>query len=246
MTESAPLVLVPGMLCDDDLWSDIGEVASAPVIFASISRRSITEMAAEVLDSAPPRFLLGGLSLGAIVGFEIIRQAPERVLGFCAMSTNAGAPTDAQRESWLTMAARTDHGEFAAVVQDIIAPTMFRDPTPPAELRERFRRMAHRIGPDVFRAQLAAQATRIDSIPHLHKIVCPTIVLAAEDDTLCPPAFHRAIADAVPHARLEIIPDVGHLCTWESPTSVSAILRDWIITNNLDHPQPLETTCQPS
>jgi pimeloyl-ACP methyl ester carboxylesterase len=54
------------------------------------------------------------------------------------------------------------------------------------------------------------------------------VVLAGARDTLCPPAFHRAIADAVPGAALTLLPDAGHLLPWQEPQAVTAALRELV------------------
>ena len=40
--------------------------------------------------------------------------------------------------------------------------------------------------------------------------------------------MHEEIRDALPDARLDVIPDSGHLSTIEQPAAVSAALRDWL------------------
>jgi 3-oxoadipate enol-lactonase len=45
----------------------------------------------------------------------------------------------------------------------------------------------------------------------------PTLVLAGELDPLCGPAQARALAAALPHATVVIIPDAGHFLGVEAP-----------------------------
>jgi pimeloyl-ACP methyl ester carboxylesterase len=55
-----------------------------------------------------------------------------------------------------------------------------------------------------------------------------TVIIAAEKDMLTPPAHSRTIAECVPSARLEIIPDVGHMAMLERPSAVTEHLGDLI------------------
>ncbi len=121
-----PVILIPGMLCDEETWIDIAPALGAHSL-PPLTRPTIAGMADEVLDTAPNTFVLAGLSLGAIVGFEILRRAPHRVIGFCAISTNASAPTPHQLSAWRSHAARTVAGDFETIVREDIAPTMFAD-----------------------------------------------------------------------------------------------------------------------
>ncbi|UQS23972.1 alpha/beta hydrolase [Amycolatopsis thermalba] len=218
-----PVVLVPGMLCDADLWADVE--LPGPVVHAEITAPSIGGMAEQILAAVDGPFVLAGLSLGAIAGFEAARLAPGRLAGFCAISTNAGAPLPQQLGGWAEFGRRTGEGGFAEVVEQIL-PTMFADPDP--ALRQRFREMAHRVGPETFRAQLAAQATRRDGAAAIAGLSCPVLVLCGERDALCPPAFHHAIAAHAADATLRVLPAAGHLLTLEEPAAAATVLRDWL------------------
>ncbi len=220
----APVVLVPGMLCDADLWADLDVPGAVPV---AVTEPSIAGMAAEVLAAVDGPFVLVGLSLGAIVGFQVLRRAPQRVLAFCAMATNPGAPTPQQHTAWRDMSRRTAAGGFTEVVRQTL-PTMFADSAPPREHAERYLAMAHRVGPDVFTAQLAAQATRNDQRDTLRAASCPVLAVCGDRDALCPVDFHRAIVDAAPAGRLHVLPGAGHLVPIERSHDVTALLRSWL------------------
>jgi pimeloyl-ACP methyl ester carboxylesterase len=76
-----PIVLVPGLLCDEAVWEPqrAALAARAPVIIARHgSADSLQRMAAQVLEAAPPRFALAGHSMGGRVALEVLAQAPER------------------------------------------------------------------------------------------------------------------------------------------------------------------------
>ncbi|WP_340558790.1 alpha/beta fold hydrolase [Streptomyces sp. GSL17-111] len=53
----------------------------------------------------------------------------------------------------------------------------------------------------------------------------PALVAAGERDQLTPQPHSEAIAAALPGARLEILPDTGHLLMLERPEEVNALLR---------------------
>jgi len=91
-SDRAALVLIPGLACDGEVWSDtiadLAELADCHV--ADITQAlSIADMAEAVLASAPDRFALAGHSLGGYVSFEILRRAPERVTRLALIGTSA-------------------------------------------------------------------------------------------------------------------------------------------------------------
>ena len=51
----------------------------------------------------------------------------------------------------------------------------------------------------------------------LPQISAPTLVIGAEQDWICPPQFSRDIAQAIPNARLEIVPNSGHSIRADAP-----------------------------
>ncbi|UNS95562.1 alpha/beta hydrolase [Streptomyces tubbatahanensis] len=223
-----PSVLVPGMLCDAELWTEVEPALPGPVVHAQITAPSIADMAEEVLSSVEGEFVLVGLSLGAIVAFEVARRAPERLAGLCALSTNAQAPRPGQLAGWRQLAERAAAGEFESVLTDRILPTMYAAADPSEPLRERFLGMARRIGPDTFRAQLAAQATRTDAHAAVAALECPVLALCGARDALCPPSFHRDIAQRAAAGSLRVLADAGHLLPLERPGETAASLRRWL------------------
>lgn len=222
-----PLVVVPGMLCDTRLWDDVEFPQGHAVHHVPLRRDGVGALAQDVLSTVTGPFVLVGLSLGAIVGFEVLRRAPERVAGLCVMATNPGAPRPGQYTAWREMDEQIRAGRFSEVVERTL-PDMFPDRSPTPSAERRYRAMAHAVGATAARAQLAAQATRTDATGVLRTVRCPTAVLAGERDALCPPAFHRTIARTVPGAGLTLLPDAGHLVPWQRPDAVSSALRDLV------------------
>jgi pimeloyl-ACP methyl ester carboxylesterase len=232
-----PLVVVPGMLCDASLWHDVDFPEGHGVHHVPLRRADIGALAEDVLATVPGPFVLVGLSLGAIVGFEALRRSPGRIAGLCVMSTNAGAPRPEQFAAWQEMDELIAAGRFTEVVERTL-PDMFPDRCPAPGAAQRYRDMAHTVGATDARAQLAAQATRADAAGALRTARCPTVVLAGARDTLCPPAFHRAIADSVPGAELTLLPDAGHLLPWQRPDAVTAALHDLVTAATRTTPAP--------
>src|SRR5690606_28736324 len=56
-----------------------------------------------------------------------------------------------------------------------------------------------------------------DSRPLLGTITAPTLVMVGSDDYATPVAMSRELADGIPDARLEILPDTRHLSVIDNP-----------------------------
>ena len=62
----------------------------------------------------------------------------------------------------------------------------------------------------------------------LERIACPTLVMTGEDDPGNTPAMARAMAAAIPGARLAILPGLRHMALAESPAAVNEPLRAFL------------------
>lgn len=224
-----PLLLLPGMLCSGRLWADLPQRLHGLVDarHVPLTAPSIEAMADEVLAQPVERFALAGLSLGGIVALEVVRRAPHRVAGLALLSTNARAPRPDQYAGWDQLEGMVDEGRFDDVTAERLLPSLVH-PSRVQELGAEVVDMAREIGPDGFRAQLAAQRSREDYRGALGGISCPVTVVAAEADALCPPSTLAEIAALTPGSELRAVAGSGHLSPLERPGAVAAVLRDWL------------------
>ena len=124
---------------------------------------TVADAAESVLAAAPDRFALAGHSLGGIVALEVLRRAPHRVARLALLNSSARPPSDAQLEAWAQLRARTEDGEFAAVVAEQAATNVGEPAAGRPELVERWIDIAarRRAGRASLR-QLSMQASRRD------------------------------------------------------------------------------------
>ena len=77
-------------------------------------------------------------------------------------------------------------------------------------------------------AALAGMASRHDSTSALPGIAAPTLVVVGEHDAITPVDDARAMAQAIPHARLEVIPGAGHLSNLENPGAFNGVVAAFL------------------
>ncbi|WEK39739.1 MAG: alpha/beta fold hydrolase [Candidatus Brevundimonas colombiensis] len=226
-----PLVLIPGLACTAEMFAP--QVAAlSPVrpltVASTLEGDSMARMAAAILRDAPPRFALGGVSMGGYIALEIMRQAPERVERLALMSTTARPDAPEQTAQRQALIARAEDGQLEAIMREI-APRLLH-PLHKADqsLIDIQVRMGLDIGAAGFVRQQRAIIGRADSRPDLPGIRVPTLVLVGDRDPLTPPIRAREMADALPDAHLVIVPDCGHASTLEQPDAVNAALLYWL------------------
>ncbi len=88
--------------------------------------------------------------------------------------------------------------------------------------------MARDLGPDVFEDQSRALQRRPDYQATLRKAKTPTLILCGAHDKLTPVKRHEFMAELMPHARLTVLENAGHILTLEDPEAVNIALRDWL------------------
>lgn len=59
---------------------------------------------------------------------------------------------------------------------------------------------------------------RLDFIPKLKKITCPTLILAGDKDWICNPNQSKIMAQKIPHAKLKIFKNCGHAIAVDAHT----------------------------
>jgi pimeloyl-ACP methyl ester carboxylesterase len=231
MAAKPNLVLVPGLLCTKTLWAPqieaLGDIAEVSV--ADHTRHdSMEAIARSILAAAPERFALAGLSMGGYIAYEIVRQAPARVTGLALLDTGSRADTPeraAGRRELIAIAER----EGARKAQQLLMPVLVhKSRLADKALVQAVEQMADDVGVEAFKRQQAAIMSRPDNRPFLASIACPTLVLVGREDALTPLALSQEIAAGIPGARLEIVPDCGHLSTMEQPEAVNCALRAWL------------------
>jgi pimeloyl-ACP methyl ester carboxylesterase len=230
MAAPLPLLLVPGLGCSARLYSPQVEALwrFGPVTVVDHTRDETMEaIATRILEHAPPRFALAGLSMGGFVSFAIMRLAPQRVDRLALLDTNARADVPermAEREKFIALVQR---GRFAEV-NGILTPRYLH----PNHRGERFvkivEQMADDVGVEGFIRQQRAIMARPDSRPMLPGIKCPTLVLVGDSDAATPPELSKEMADAIPGAKLVIVKECGHLSTIEQPQAVNAAMAEWL------------------
>ena len=223
--------MVPGLLCSARLYQ--GQVPAlwrlGPVTIADTTRDdSLPAMARRLLATAPPRFALVGLSMGGYLAFELLRQAPERVLQLALLDTSARADTPEQSAQRRALIAQAQEGRLLEIVDALFPRFVHPDREHDAELRRVVRAMADDVGSEAFVRQQTAILGRPDSRPQLERIRCPTLVLVGDGDVITPPEVAQEIADAIAGARLSVLPGVGHASSIEAPEQVTRELVQFL------------------
>ncbi len=228
---SEPLVLIPGLNCTGELFRDQIAAFSGGRSCQVVRHGDYSDLrttAGAILNLAPPRFALAGLSMGGYLAMEIMRQAPARVTRLALLDTRIAMDTAEDRERREALIGLAENDEFdkvhAALWPRLVHPDRLKDEALEAVVRG----MADATGPAGFIRQQRAVIGRMNYYMTVAAIRCPTLVLVGEQDAITPVDHSRVIARLIPGSRLVVVPDCGHLSTLEQPHAVNTALLLWL------------------
>lgn len=225
------VILIPGLLCTAELFT--------PQLKTLHSRASVTvgehrqhptleAIAASILQTAPPKFALAGLSMGGYIAFEVLRQAPDRVTRLALLDTNARADRPDQKDGRTALVASARAEGLAAVTKRLLPMLIHPRRINDAVLLATIDKMAADTGVEAFARQQAAIGSRPDNRPFLAEIRVPTTIIVGAEDALTPVKVHEEMHAAIAGSALHIVPDCGHLSTLEAPEQVNRLLAVWL------------------
>ena len=163
--------------------------------------------------------------MGGYVALEILRQAPARVDRLALLNTHARPDSAEATENRKRLMALAEK-DFPAVIAALM-PKLVRDKRV-GELSGAVTEMALACGKEAFLRQERAIIGRIDSRPHLARIRCRALVIAARHDALMPVELLEELANGIAGATLAIVEDSGHMASLEQPREVADLLLAWL------------------
>jgi len=228
-----PLLLVTGIGANLDVWAPFARRVTDRELVAfdppgsGLSQRpgrplrmgAIARIVRELLDAlALERVDVLGYSFGGALAQELARRAPDRVrrLVLCATGPGLGGiPPKPMAALMLATPARYYHPRLLAyAVPRIAGGRTARDPS---VLREHAgARLARPPDPLGYAYQLYA-AAGWSSLPWLHRIRQPTLIMAGDDDPSVPVTNARLLAARLPNARVHVVRGGGHLFLLDEP-----------------------------
>jgi len=219
-----PLLLLPGLLCDAEVWAyQIRVLANfADIYIPNLNNAtSPDEMVASVLHHAPDYFVLAGHSMGGWVALEVMKHCPERVLGLALLNTTAFPDSKEKQEARKSMIIEAQKGEYKKIIDKLMKLFVYN-----TKVFDEVRTMLER-NQSAFMHQEKAMMARADCIDVLENITCPTLIIHSENDAV----FHfedaNLLATKIKNSTFHIIKKCGHMSPMESKEEVSYFMKNW-------------------
>jgi 3-oxoadipate enol-lactonase len=186
----------------------------------------------EALGVAPVHYV--GLSMGGFIGQRIAARRPEVIRTLTLLDTSAG-PEDPDKVKRYKLLGRIYRVTGISPLRKAVLPLMFgptflADPSRKQIIDEWQVRLSRSQRAGVSKAVFGV-ADRLPVDAEISRISAPTLVIVGADDLATPPYKSERIAERIPGARLEQVPDCGHTSTLEQPEAVTALLRNFLAQN---------------
>lgn len=231
MDDRRSLVLLPGSLCDAEIWAPQIEAFAKDFTIHTpelMGYDSIGAMAEAVLEIADDRFALAGFSMGARAALEVYRRAPERVERLALLDGGIHPVRESEgprRQEMIELAKAKGMG---AVAEAWLARTLHPSRLSDRALVDQLTAMIRRFTAEEYEAEMRALLTRPDAREVAPTVACPTLVLTGDRDPLSSPQQNEDIARQIDGSKLVVVADCGHFTTLEKPEETTAALRDWL------------------
>ena len=243
--EGVPFILVHGFPLSSAIWTPVRTAIEQAARLITPDLRgfggsdkpamgyAVAELADDVLRMADAlgvdRFVLGGHSMGGYVALRVAAARAERVAGLVLVDTRAEADPREGRVRRDEAIARIARGDVSGFLDEFVAglvgpSTMARAPRVVEELRA----IAAEAAPQALSGCLAGMRDRDDSRPLLAGLDVPALVIVGQEDALIAPSSSRAMAQALPRARLAEIALSGHTPSMERPIPTAEAILSFL------------------
>lgn len=176
----------------------------------------------EFLDAlALEQAVLVGASMGGAIALTCALEFPERVRGLGLVGTGAKLRV---APAFLDGLRRDFERTVGLLVESYYAPGAS------AVLKEKSARQLRLTGADVTYGDFAA-CNQFDVMTRLAEIRVPALVLCGREDKMTPPKYSEFLAQHLPHARLMLVEQAGHMVMLEQPLIVNRALREWLTSS---------------
>lgn len=161
-----------------------------------------------------------GHSMGNAIVLNLVLNYPKNVLGL--VSIGGGARLRVKPELLdATSNPTTYHQAIEQIIKLSFSPNTSEQITMLAAER------MQQVRPSVLHGDFLA-CMAFDVTEDLARIYRPTLVLCGAEDQMTPPRFSQYLADNIPNAEIEIIPDAGHMVILEQPGGVAQALSGFL------------------
>lgn len=230
-----PVVLIHGFPLSGNMWNSQAKILAAKgfrVILPDLpgfgkdidnsKRFTIEEMAAQILELIESlmieKAIIGGLSMGGYVLFNLFRVAPEKFSAMILCDTTYLADTDDKRKGRFDLIAQIENRGTQALIEKML-PNLISDETKlnNPDLTAGLEKIFSKVNPAAAVNALQSMAERKDNSDIIEKIRVPTLLVFGEFDKITNLETADKMNELISDSELQIIKHAGHYSNLEAP-----------------------------
>lgn len=244
--EGNPIVLIHALPLSGKMWEknarifaeegfrvilpDLPGFGKTPASSETLSLENAAKQVRQLLDELEiEKAIIGGLSMGGYVTFNLLRLHPDRFLGaiFCDTTSAAEPPENIENRDRLIKMI-SEIGSQALI--DVMFPNLISEHTKEnnQELVSKLKADFLECDPKAATAALRGFVKRKDHNYLLPEISVPTLLIFGEHDKITTIETGHKMAKAIPNAKLVVIPDAGHYSNLENPDVFNAGVLEFL------------------
>lgn len=239
--DGEPLLLLHSLGTDMRVWDPQAQALAARFRVVRLDLRghglsdvpegpyTIEQMARDVLKVLDGLEIMkchvGGLSVGGMVAQSMAAQAPHRVASLVLVDTAMAIPP---AQAWIERAAAVRKHGTGSVADAVVARWVT-----PAYLAVSG---AHALRAMLLSTKAEGYAATAEAIAaadlqgQTRQLRMPALVLVGEHDVATPVAEARALAQAIPGARMQVIPGAAHIPTLQAAGAITEAMTRFLAT----------------
>lgn len=199
---------------------------------------TLTDDIALLIQSLSPdkAVIFAGLSMGGFVGMRLTARHPDLVKKLILMNTSCDSEPEENKPKYNQLNFFVKLFGMWSVVSKVM-PIMFgkkflEDDSRKAEQKYWANQMKV-CQKKYITKSIEGVINRSGISDELHKIVCPTIIIAGEQDVATVPEKSRKIQSLIAGSKMIIMPGVGHMSVIEEPELTNKEIEKFIKTRNI-------------
>jgi pimeloyl-ACP methyl ester carboxylesterase len=161
-----------------------------------------------------------GHSMGSAIALTLALEHPHNTSGLVLIGSGTRLPVNKELIE-ATASETTYHKAVDSIVKWSFSPDA------PDQLTDLARKQMIKTRSSVLHGDFLA-CNAFDVTDKISEIQKPTLVICGEKDKMTPLRYSQFIADNIPHAKLAIIPQAGHMVTLEQPELVADAMLEFL------------------
>ena len=227
------VVLIPGMMCNEDIFSNqinVLEKVFNVIVIEFNEHRDIELGVKNLASNLPNKFHLLGHSMGGIIAMELVKQHSKRVLSLALLNTNPYEEKEEVKDRRNKTLKELDALDLITLMKsDYISRYFPDDCRDKNNLIQQCVYMASKLDKKVFYNQSVALRDRKDQTSILENVDCKTLILCGELDQLCPVSYHSDMNKMIKSSDLIVLEGVGHMPIIECPQILNNHLKNFYL-----------------